>query len=929
MGAEKTAVWKEAADPRLRRDVRLLGNVLGWVLKEQEGEALFELEERVRLACKSLREAPTPEVEKELLAELSRLDVATLSSLARAFTVYFRLVNVAEQVHRVRVRRERLVSSADPPRDTVMAVARELKERGLEGEELSRLLERLQVELVLTAHPTEVNRRSVLAKHASVRVLLEDLEREAAAMAREETVRRLGEEVTLLWQTDEIRRTRPHVLDEVRRVLYYMGEVLYRELPEVLAGAEQILRSFWPGLGRLRPVLRLGSWVGGDADGNPAVTPEVALEALRMQAGTAISLLRDEVRALAERLSPTSTLVGVSPELEASLARDESAMPEYAARLGERNRDEPYRRKLSFVWKRLDNCLRLLGRGVPQEPFGPVEAWYSSPDEVLRDLRLIQDSMARNRGERVAWGSVEMAVRRAELFGFHLASLDVREHAERVVAEASQLLAEEGEPALEGLEEPERQALLKKVLAPLAEKGLERGGEVGTWPEDPGPLPRGVLGLLRVVSWAQRALGPESADALVVSFTRRASDVLAAFYLVVRAGLLGRVDIVPLFEDLGALARGPEVLREVLAEPSYRKHLEARGMLQEVMLGYSDSGKLAGYLKASWELWKAQIALEAAGREEGVEVCFFHGRGGTVGRGGGPTYEAILAQPFGTMGRRLRITEQGEVIAFKYSHPALARRNLEAVLSATLKACLAARREPSPGTPEYQAMEEVAESAYRAYRSLVYEHPGFQRYFELSTPIEHITRLNVGSRPASREGSTRIQDLRAIPWVFAWTQSRQILPSWYGSGSAFEEFAGSDPARLALLKEMYRTWPFFRTTLDNLQMVLAKADMGIARHYASLVEPESLGLQIFEKVEAEFERTVRWVLEITGQHDLLEGAPVLRASIKLRNPYVDPLSYIQAELMRRWREGRGRREELERAINLTITGIAAGLQNTG
>jgi phosphoenolpyruvate carboxylase len=762
----------------LRRDVRLLGDLLGRVLVEQEGESLLDDVERVRALARAARAG---EPHEDLRRAVAELPLERQTSVLRAFALYFQLANVAEQQHRVRRRRE----YRDEGR-----VARESLEAALA--EVADHVPRVSLGLVLTAHPTEATRRSVLAAHLRIAHLLEQGDAEDALLA----------EIATLWQTDEVRSRRPRIVDEIRNGQWFFEQSL-------IDAAERLLADFRRRVPDAPVPLRFGTWIGGDADGNPATTAETAREARRRARELLRLRYRAEVRTLAAELGMSSRLVGVSEELRESIARDERELSEYAAAIGDQNLDEPYRRKLSFVWRRLDADR------------------YERGEELLADLDVLDRSLRANRGARIADGALAELRRRVELFGFHLAELEVRVHARDAV-------------------EPD-----ERIRALLAAAG----------------------------------------ETVVVSGTSSAADVER-----VRA-LTPAPNVVPLFESLETLRAAPEIYEQ----------LDCR----EVMVGYSDSAKDAGYLAAQWEIRQALVALAAAARRRGRELTIFHGRGGSAGRGGGPTYDAILSQPQGVPPGLVKLTEQGETIAFKYGLPELAHRNLEAALAATLLA--AAGVEPRVDTA---AMEPLAERARTEYRALVSE-PGFVDFFRAFTPVDELALLNIGSRPARRpQGDEYMASLRAIPWIFAWTQNRCLLPAWYGCGSAF------GAADLAELRTLYRDWPFFRTLVQNLEMTLAKSSIKIAREYLSLVDDAIL----WPRIADEHERTVEAVLAVVETERLLDRHPVVQRSVELRNPYVDPMNAIQVELLDRYRAGD---ERVEATLLRSIAGISAALRNTG
>jgi phosphoenolpyruvate carboxylase len=820
-----------ATDAPLRRDVRLLGDLLGRVMVEQEGEELLAREEEIRSVSRRARESGDPEVRAELARAVAGLDLEQQTTILRAFTLFFQLANIAEQQHRVRRRRD--VEREDGvPRESLAEAFRRLREAGVDAAALAAAAEHVSLELVLTAHPTEATRRTILQAQARLGGLLAELD------AGEDVAERAAEEITVLWQTDEVRPQRPRVVDEVRHGLWFFEHSL-------LDAAEELLAAYREALPGAPLPLSFGSWIGGDMDGNPNAGPETIVAALRRGRALALGRYRAEVRELAAALGLTTSLVSVSDELLESIARDERELPAYADEIGDLNSDEPYRRKLSFVWWRLGN------------------EGYARAEELQADLDVLDRSLRAHGGGRIADGRLAALRRRVELFGFHTAKLDLRFHA-----------SELGE-------------------------GTER-----------------VRGALAAAAEAQERLGEAAVDTVIVSGTESADDVLRAVDLAAEAG--ARLSPVPLFETIRDLREAPAIVAALLDEPRFAAVVDARGRRLEVMVGYSDSGKDGGYLTAQWEIFRAQERLAALAAERGLELTIFHGRGGSTGRGGGPTHAAILAQPAGHPPGRLELTEQGETISFKYGLPGLAYRNLEAALAATLLAAFPEVAGSRPPEGARETLEALSAEAFGAYRGLVWEDGRFARFFREFTPVEELGLLEIGSRPARRpEGGELLASLRAIPWVFAWTQNRCILPAWFGCGTAF---AGADAAEL---RRLYRGWAFFRTLVENLEMTLAKSSLEIAAGYLDLVEDASL----YEPIRAEHERTVASVLEIVEARELLDRHPVVQRSIRLRNPYVDPMNAIQVELLRRWRATGD--EEVKRPLLRSIAGIAAALRNTG
>jgi phosphoenolpyruvate carboxylase len=888
----------------LRAEIRLLGQLLGETLREHEGLPLYELEESIRLRTKALRQQHDPAEEAALVTELDRIPLDDAARLVRAFATYFQLVNLAELE-----RQARSVQESGDERGEFDQLLAACAAQHIPAERIARMLARLEVRPVLTAHPTEAVRRSILDHQDRIGEELARLRAPLSTRERNRVRERVATQVEILWHTDEVRSVRPRVLDEVGNALFYLERTFFDALPDVHQRLAEALVAHYPGIAvALDPPIRLGSWVGSDQDGNPNANAAMLTETLRLQRRTLLTRYRERVRELARDLSQSTRLTRVSEELTASIARDELELEPYADTLSPGTHDEPYRRKLSFIWRRL-------GATLDGEPEG-----YAAVDQMAADLDLLDLSLRRNGGIAVADGDLLRLRRQVRVFGFIGARLDVRQHRAVIRAAAREVVNRLG--AGPG----------QRETATLSPPPISL--DASRW----SPATGNLLATLSAMAAAQKA-APGSAQTFILSMTESADDILQTLFLAGLAGLhdlttdppRSDIDIVPLFETSEALERAPAIIETLLSNPVYARQLDGRSGIQEVMLGYSDSNKEVGYLAAAWALDQAHEAIAAVVGRHGRRLRIFHGRGGTVGRGGGPTHEAILAQPAGAPEPMIKITEQGEVIHRKYARPETARHNLELVLGAMLEHVLlpAEVREPHPAWRA--AMDAMAEASRKWYRALVYEDPGFQAYFQQATPIEEIAQLNTGSRPVSRGGTLAVEDLRAIPWVFAWMQNRHLLPAWYGAGSAFADFA-QRVGGLECLRDMYQHWLFFRSLVDNLQMVLAKADMRIARQYATLVSDSRERDRLFSIIEAEFQRAYDAVLQITGQASVLERQPELLASLRLRDPYIDPMSYFQVRLLRELRRlpaADPRRAAHLQAVLRTINGIAAGLQNTG
>ena len=910
-------------DLPLREDIRLLGRLLGDTLQEQEGPERFELVENIRRTAVRFHRDRDPGAKRDLEATLSRLDHETAISVVRAFSFFSQLANIAEDLHHNRRRRAHLLAGSPPQEGSVALALERLRQAGVAESRLTAFFARALISPVLTAHPTEVQRKSILDCQMEVARLLAERDRSVLtpdeARGNEEALRCA---ILRLWQTRILRATRLTLNDEIENGLAYYHYTFLREVPRLHAEIEDLAANHLGESGfRMPAILRIGSWIGGDRDGNPHVTHEVMLHAVQRQSTLALDFYLAEVHQLGAELSMAQRLVHVSAELEqlAMVSPDRS----------EHRRDEPYRRALTGIYSRLAATAQRLDHYSPEHRAVGAAQPYADCNEFIRDLDIIIDSLRGNGAQRIARGRPRHLRRAAEVFGFHLCPLDMRQHSsvhEQLVAE---LFARGGgNDNYAGLPEAGRVELLLQEIAtprPLKSPHLDYSAEAGR-----------ELRIFDAAAAIHRCYGPQALPNYIISRTSGVSDVLEVALLLKEAGLLAPgpeprlgVNLIPLFETIADLRGCGAIMDGLFRQPSYRKLLASRGNVQEVMLGYSDSNKDGGFLTANWELYKAEIELVAVFARHGVELRLFHGRGGTVGRGGGPSYQAILAQPPGSVNGQIRITEQGEVIASKYSDPEIGRRNLETLIAATLEATLLDRENPGRHAAYHAVMERLSLDAFNAYRSLVYETPGFQRFFHEATPIAEIAELQIGSRPASRSQSGNIEDLRAIPWVFSWSLARIMLPGWYGFGAAIQALIEREGDKaLRLLQEMYRDWPFLRTLLSNMDMMMAKGDLGIASRYAELVEDAGLREQIFGRIQAEWELTVKHLLAITGQQELLQTNPALARSLRNRSPYIDPLNHLQVTLLRRFRAGEND-AVVKRAILLTINGIAAGLRNSG
>jgi phosphoenolpyruvate carboxylase len=910
----------------LSEQVKRLGELLGETLIEQEGHALFDRVEEIRALAKAHR-AGYAAAGARLLARIEALPLAEARGVVKAFAAYFQLVNLAEEQERIRILRRRAheaQAKGEPMGETIEAAVRLLREEGVPAAEVREVLSRLLVMPVFTAHPTEAKRRTVLTKLGRIAEALHRLDFASPTPEEAESLLDLvREEVVSLWQTEETRHYRLGVMDEVINGLYYFETTLFDLAPRMRRRMRQALEREYRGEAFHVPVfLRFGSWIGGDRDGNPHVTARVTEDTLREHKATALRLYQTAMDRMRGLLSSAESL-GISEALRASLADDAALLPDEMARAAERYPRQLYRQKMALVYRKLGATLQEATRPWRQD-YRPGPGAYPSVAAFIADLELVQESLRAHRGQRLADGRLGILREQAETFGFHLASLDLRQHSERHTEALTEVFARYGlaDDYAAWPEERKRELLTRELLAerPLTPAELDFSPETNE-----------TLATFRVARRAHARLGPEAVYTYIVSMAREASDVLGPLLLARDAGCARGLDVAPLFETVKDLHAARGVMDTLFTNPAYAAHLEQRGQGQPVMIGYSDSNKDAGYVTANWELHRAQQALAELCRSRNVSLLLFHGRGGSVGRGGGPTNRAILAQPPESVAGRLRLTEQGEAITNRYSSRDLAERHLGQLVNAVLVTTLGRQRpEPAREAAWHALLTEVSSAAELAYRALIHGTPALARYFYAATPIEEIAFLNLGSRPTRRRAGLGFEDLRAIPWVFAWTQSRVNLPAWYGLGSALLAWTSDEGARWDELAVAYRDWTFFRSVVDNAQLSLRKADLLIADVYSSLASPEDR-TQVFPRLQAEYELTERAIERITGQADLLDNEPWLQRSIRLRNPYIDPMNYAQVALLRRLRDDKDgpEAEALRDAVLLSVNGVAAGLRNTG
>ncbi|KAH0442006.1 hypothetical protein KCU90_g2087, partial [Aureobasidium melanogenum] len=940
---KSSARTREDKDHPLFQDIRYLGRLLGDVLREQEGDAVFDVVETIRQTAVRFRREDDNAAAQTLDKKLRSLSPEQTVSVVRAFSYFSHLANIAEDRHRNRRHRiHALAGSTSQPGTMAHTLERLVAAGAAATPVLQQFFNEALIVPVLTAHPTEVQRKSILDAQHDVARLLAERDQPLTDRERAHNEAMLRARVTSLWQTRMLRDSRLSVADEIENALSYYRATFLEEIPALYADIEEALTEH--GIdARLPPFFQMGSWIGGDRDGNPNVTAETLENAITRQAAVIFEHYMEQVHKLGAELSVSNLLAGASDELKALAAASPDQSPHRT--------DEPYRRALIGMYTRLAASARVrLGEGsVPVRSAGrgaaPIRAIpYDDSADFVRDLHVLIDSLAAHHGAPLAAPRLSPLARAAEVFGFHLASIDLRQSSDIHEAVVAELLKRAGvENDYASLAEEDK---LKVLLAELSQPRPLRLPYT-----EYSDLVKSELGVLEEARVTREKFGLRAVRNYIISHTETVSDLVEVMLLQKETGLLqGRLGdandparaglmVIPLFETIPDLRNAPHIMRDLIALPGMDALIEHQGNEQEVMLGYSDSNKDGGFLTSNWELYRAELALVSLFNQRGVTLRLFHGRGGTVGRGGGPTYQAILSQPPGTVDGQIRLTEQGEVIASKFGNPEIGRRNLETVVAATLEASLLPHGIAPAQLPAFEeTMQQLSDAAMASYRALVYETPGFKEYFFESTPISEIAELNIGSRPASRKlqdpKQRKIEDLRAIPWGFSWGQCRLLLTGWYGFGSAVAAHLDSAPSdaerarRLALLKKMHKTWPFFSNLLSNMDMVLAKTDLAVASRYAQLVTDKKLRKHVFERIVAEWERTSKVLSEITGKSERLAENPLLARSIKNRFPYLDPLNHLQVELLKRHRAG-DTNARVRRGIHLTINGIAAGLRNTG
>jgi phosphoenolpyruvate carboxylase len=902
---------------QLRQDIRFLTGLLTQVIREQVGEDLLLKIEEIRTLAQEIRVSPNPlmiESQKKLIRSLS-LDEAY--KVARAFTIYFQMVNIAEEVQRIRRLRDYERSPAVFQEMSLKKLFKDLMEENYTPKEILDFLGQCDIGPVLTAHPTEAKRRTVLDHLFFISGQLIQINREDLTLAESDSLtKHIKETIEILWQTSELRNRKVEVLDEVDQTLYYFERTIISLLANI---HEKIHREFDKlGVGPqedIDPFIHFGSWVGADRDGNPNVTPAVTMATAKKQRKLIVHFYLLSIENFIRKFSQSSDFIQVNRKFLDSLELDKKNLPEVARELESFETPEIYRKKFSFIHYKL-GCVLTDKKGR-----------YKNADEFITDLLTVQESLRNNQGQGASEGDLRRLIVQAKAFRFHLARLDFRDHAQKVHKTIEELLGPQGLT-------PE--VLLNKIAAAKGRKSIVRS-----------PDAKDILAQFKTFRQLKELFDADIVDSYILSMTQSSADILALLYLAKNEGLVhvahqrvkkAAIGIVPLFETIQTLQNCHEVMEELFGIHLYRSYLKARGNVQEIMLGYSDSSKDGGYLAANWHLYLAQKNLHKTAEKFGVKIKFFHGKGGTIDRGGGESHRAILGQPYSADGGRIKMTEQGEVVSQRYSNPGVAKRNMEQLITAVVWTNLVTNRETkkNPKLAGWEArMAQLSQDAYIFYRQLVFETPGFLHFYHLATPINILKITKIGSRPAARSAAQTFDDLRAIPWVFSWLQSRYIVSAWYGVGHALRKYMDENPDGLEALRQMYKQWPFFTSIIHNLQISLAKTDLYIAQLYSGIVPDEDLRKNIHEMIEREQQLAVECVLLISGQKELLDYHKVLKDSIKVRNPYVDPLNYIQVRFLQEKGQvshavmSDAKRAKIDEILLLTVNGIAAGMKSTG
>lgn len=916
----------------LSSDINLLGNILGEVLTEQAGKKVFNLEEKLRDLSKQLRNHYSLNTKNKLEKIIGELNLKESKELLRAFTIYFHLVNEAEKKEIIRVNRIREIKSHErgnqhPRSESIAEAIYLLHKNHISGEKVQEIINSLQIQSVITAHPTESKRRTVLDKLNRIYQLVSELGSNNLLPQENERIKReIKSHITTLWQTDEVRSTALTVLNEVENALYFFNQTIFDLIPIVYDDLKAALNRYYPKYKFNIPVfLRYASWVGGDRDGNPNVTPQVTKEAVKYSSIQILNKYINSIKAIRKELSQSIHWAHLDKEFIKSLKEDEKRIP-VSDELKERYKIEPFRKKLWFIEDKLHHNLA----AITNNTFRSNDYRYKTHKEFIDDLMLIKNSLLKI--TKNEYCSLENLILQVQTFGFYFAELDVRQHSKEHAKAISEILKELPKPYLDLSEEERSNLLTNKILSNKLFLKKNNGYSQST---------QNILDTFYMIKHIHDNFGEDFIRSYVISFTHGVSNLLEVLFLAKETGVLRitktknniafklNLNVVPLFETSQDLENAEQLLQKLFNNKAYKLQLKSRNRFQEIMLGYSDSNKDGGYLAAHWELYKAQDEISKVCKKNNVTWRFFHGRGGSIGRGGGRASQAIKAQPHFSVSGKFRYTEQGEVVSLRYSQLPLAHRHIECIVHAVITSSSTKSQvltEKRTKNPWFSIMDNLTDSSMKAYRNLIYENKDFWDFYINSTPINYIGKLKIGSRPASRTGLNELEDLRAIPWVLSWTQTRIMLPSWYGIGFALKEYI-KDGKALKQVQEMYLKWPFFRTLIDNAQMGLAKADMHTADQYLKLSTQTEAKKEIQKLIKNEYFRTVSEIMKVTKQKNLLDYAPVIQKSIKLRNPYTDPLNYIQAKLLER--NKRKQLEENDNAILLSINGIAAAMQETG
>ncbi|GIO22703.1 phosphoenolpyruvate carboxylase [Oceanobacillus sp. J11TS1] len=906
----------------LRNDVNMLGNILGEVLQLHGGKELFDKVESIREMAKSIRKTYDNDTYHALKEEISNLEPPLRQQVIRAFSIYFHLINMAEQNHRIRRKRQYLLEEQGSQPFSIERAVTKVKEDNINNEVIEGVLHELSIELIMTAHPTEATKRTVLEIQKRISAHLRKLDSPLATESEKADVEEsLFNEVTALWHTNELRQRKPEVLDEVKNGLYYFDQTLFETLPDIFQELENQLQDQIPGKDWHVPnFIHFGSWIGGDRDGNPNVTPEITWKTLEMQRELILKKYDASIVELMRRFSQSSERISINQQFIDKVENEENVYLEEKEKW--HGKSEIYRRKFAIILKRLRET-------------GKTSYGYGDAEELVNDLKEIKDRAEAHLPKTKKLKAIRKVIRQVELFGFHLATLDIRNHSgEHETAIHEILTSARLTDDYTALSEEDKQNLLCEVLKDPRPLLLFDGG----YSEET----QKILNVFRTIKKAHEEFGKRAIEVYLISMAESPSDLLEVLVLAKETGIYrlypdgtveSDLDVAPLLETINDLIAGPNIMKTLFETEIYRKQLEARGEHQEIMLGYSDGSKDGGTLSANWRLFKAQEEIHNMAKQYHIHLKFFHGRGGSLGRGGGSLSTSILSQPAETLGDGVKITEQGEVLSSRYLLEDIAYRNLEQAASVLFTRCAQVSNTPDQmelRQKEWeQAMESISEKSLKKYQSLVFGNPDFLTFFHQATPLNELGALNIGSRPMSRKNSQQFEDLRAIPWVFAWTQSRYMLPAWYAAGSGLQSFIEEDDSHLEILQTMYKKWPFFQSIINNLQMALMKADMKTAEEYLELVEDSAMAKQIYEDIMDEYERTKEALLQISMNKELLSNTPNIQESVHLRNPYVDPLNFLQVDLIHKLRETENPPEDLVTEVLLTINGVAAGLMNTG